>query len=104
MNWSRICVGRHVANQNLFIQLASMLWACNFQPDKDSYGAPIIPDVHDCLIDMTMQVFLARISVVVADPNFYRKCKPFSCDISPRFAEVSEILEESIKANHYGQL
>lgn len=50
----RICVGRHVANNNLFIQFASMAWACNIQAKKDAQGKPIMPDADKCTSDLTM--------------------------------------------------
>ena len=33
----RVCVGKHVANNSLFIDFA-MLWACNIEPGKDENG------------------------------------------------------------------
>ncbi len=50
----RICVGRHIANNNLFIQFASMAWACNIQAKKDAQGSPIMPDADKCTSDLTM--------------------------------------------------
>jgi len=42
----RVCVGRHVANNSLFIQIAIILWAMSLEPAKDSSGNPIRPNVH----------------------------------------------------------
>ena len=42
--YHRICVGRHIANSSLFIDIASILWAVNIDPVKDEAGKPIIPD------------------------------------------------------------
>ncbi|KAJ3793929.1 cytochrome P450, partial [Lentinula aff. detonsa] len=44
----RICVGRHVANNSLFIHIASLLWAFNIMPEVDSDGKPIFPDSLQC--------------------------------------------------------
>ncbi|KAI9451954.1 cytochrome P450 [Russula earlei] len=41
----RICVGKHVANNSLFIDFAVMLWACTFKPGKDESGKDIPIDV-----------------------------------------------------------
>lgn len=38
-----ICVGRHVANNSLFIDIACLLWAASIAPVKDEHGKPIIP-------------------------------------------------------------
>jgi len=39
----RICVGRHVANYGLFIDIACILWACHILPVKDASGKLILP-------------------------------------------------------------
>ncbi|KAJ8463615.1 hypothetical protein ONZ45_g17518 [Pleurotus djamor] len=82
----RICVGRHIANNNLFIQFASMAWACNIQAKKDAHGNPIYPDSKDSLSDLTMHTV------------------PFECDITPRFPEVPAIIAQTIEVHHYDQL
>ena len=40
----RICSGRHMANNALFIDIASLLWGTNISAVKDEAGKPIIPD------------------------------------------------------------
>ncbi|THU90574.1 cytochrome P450 [Dendrothele bispora CBS 962.96] len=39
----RICVGRHVANYGLFIDIACILWACHILPVRDANGKPVLP-------------------------------------------------------------
>ncbi|KAI9435067.1 cytochrome P450 [Lactarius indigo] len=46
-----ICVGKHVANNSLFIDLAMTLWACNIEPGKDEYGNAIPIDVDGSVED-----------------------------------------------------
>ena len=41
---SRICVGRHVATNGLFINIASLLWAATVSPVTDNEGNKVIPD------------------------------------------------------------
>ena len=45
----RICIGRHVANDTMFIAFAVMLWAMELAPAKDEYGRDIPVDVDDYL-------------------------------------------------------
>jgi cytochrome P450 len=45
----RVCVGKHVANNSLFIDLAMTLWACNIEPGKDIHGNVITIDVDGCV-------------------------------------------------------
>jgi cytochrome P450 len=40
----RVCVGKHVANNTLFIQIASLLWAFKFLPKKDADGQEQMPN------------------------------------------------------------
>jgi cytochrome P450 len=43
----RICPGRHVANDTMFISFAVMLWAMEIVPVKDEYGEDVPVDVDD---------------------------------------------------------
>lgn len=47
----RVCVGKHVANNSLFIDFAMMLWACMIEPGKDENGKVIPIDVDGCIED-----------------------------------------------------
>ncbi|KAF5372223.1 hypothetical protein D9758_005009 [Tetrapyrgos nigripes] len=42
----RICVGRHVANNSLFITIATILWTIRLEGVKDSDGNVVLPDVN----------------------------------------------------------
>jgi len=72
----RICVGRHIANNSLFIHIAAMLWAMNIGRPEDEKGQPIPLDVDGCVNDG-----------VVVRPI------PFTCHITPRFPEAASIVE-----------
>ena len=45
----RICVGRHVANDTMFIAFAVILWAMEIAPAKDEHGRDIPVDVDGYL-------------------------------------------------------
>ena len=47
----RVCVGKHVANNSLFIDIAMTLWACNIAPGKDERGDVIPIDVDGWVED-----------------------------------------------------
>ena len=47
----RICVGRHVANNSVFIDIACLLWATTIAPIKDSEGRPAMPDTEAFIND-----------------------------------------------------
>ena len=40
----RMCPGRHMANNELFINIATILWAADISAVKDEAGIPIIPN------------------------------------------------------------
>lgn len=40
----RLCPGIHLAERNLFLAIAKLLWAFDFKPAKDAQGKDIIPD------------------------------------------------------------
>ena len=48
-SFSRICLGMHIANQALFIDIASILWAVNIEKAVDKNGSVIVPSRTDCV-------------------------------------------------------
>ncbi|KAH8990403.1 cytochrome P450 [Lactarius hatsudake] len=76
----RVCVGKHVANNSLFIDIAMTLWACNIERGKDEHGNVIPIDVDGFMEDG-----------LVIRPI------PFKADIRPRFPEVVGLLEREFK-------
>ncbi|KAJ4478123.1 cytochrome P450 [Lentinula aciculospora] len=49
----RICAGRHVANNSLFIHIAFLLWAFNISPEINAHGSPNLPDPFQCIEGLT---------------------------------------------------
>ncbi|KAI0297641.1 cytochrome P450 [Russula brevipes] len=47
----RLCVGRHVANNSLFIDIAILLWGANIERKKDASGRPLPLDVDGFVED-----------------------------------------------------
>ena len=92
----RVCVGKHVANNSLFIDFAMMLWACTIEPGKDEKGNVIPIDVDGCVEDgLVVWVFLR--STIVGPSRLIvslaaRRPIPFKVDISPRFPEAVTLL------------
>ncbi|KIY43101.1 cytochrome P450 [Fistulina hepatica ATCC 64428] len=70
----RICAGYNFANQVLFIQIAMLLWAFNFDKPLDSEGKPITP------------VLTSIEAGIVVLPG------PFDCEITPHFLDVAEVI------------
>ncbi|KAI0002868.1 cytochrome P450 [Russula compacta] len=73
----RLCVGRHVANDSLFIDIAVMLWATKIERKKDASGMMLPLDV-DGYVDCGIVV----------------RPVPFECEITPRFPEALSLLSQ----------
>ncbi|KAK7462938.1 hypothetical protein VKT23_007520 [Stygiomarasmius scandens] len=76
---TRICVGRHVANNFLFIAFATILWAMRIDPVKDSKGQPILPDPN---CDTPLK------GVTMRPP-------PFEFTTNPRFEDADTLLQHA---------
>ncbi|KAH9019143.1 cytochrome P450 [Lactarius hengduanensis] len=79
----RACVGKHVANESLFIYIATALWALTLERVLDEDGNEVLLDV-DAFVDTGMSL----------------RPGPYECKITPRFGEVVSILaaeEELLK-------
>ncbi|KAJ3775933.1 cytochrome P450 [Lentinula raphanica] len=70
----RICVGRHVANNSLFINIAYLLWAFNITAELDSDSKPKLPDPFSSIEGLTIRP------------------QPFGCKFTPRNTDVAELI------------
>ncbi|KAI0792988.1 cytochrome P450 [Irpex lacteus] len=76
----RICPGMHFAEQELFIAIATLLWAFDLKPPHDKEGNTMFPSLRDDdLID----------AGAVLQP------KSFECTFTPRCSEMQEILKRA---------
>ncbi|KAF8258627.1 cytochrome P450 [Lactarius quietus] len=73
----RACVGKHLANDSLFITIATVLWAANLERVRDQTGKEITPDT-ETFVDTGMVV----------------RPLPYWCDITARFPEARSMLAE----------
>ncbi|KAI9444581.1 cytochrome P450 [Lactarius indigo] len=71
----RACVGKHMANESLFIYIAMALWALTLERVRDEDGNEVPVDV-DALVDTGTSL----------------RPGPYECKIKPRFGEVVLIL------------
>ncbi|KAJ7446930.1 cytochrome P450 [Mycena galericulata] len=71
----RICVGRHVANQSMFIQIACLLWCFDIGPAKDEQGNIVMPDPMNSV-----------------DEGLIVRPAPFSCTVVARSPEVASVI------------
>ncbi len=93
----RVCVGRYMANNSLFIEIAMMLWAANIERKTDASGRPLPLDV-DGFVDhgIVMSAGSPCTCESMADLWCFccRRPTPFECEISPRFPEAHALLAQ----------
>jgi cytochrome P450 len=73
----RICPGIHLAERNLFLAMAKLIWAFNIEPGRDENGRPIEPS-FDPSTDYT--------------DGFVTSPKDFPCIITPRSEKRRETI------------
>ncbi|KAK7462289.1 hypothetical protein VKT23_007889 [Stygiomarasmius scandens] len=74
----RICVGRHVANNSLFIAMATILWTMTLEPGKDSRGNILKPDINAEEWN----------GLVIRPPHF-------EFNATPRFADAESLIQQA---------
>ncbi|KAK7443507.1 hypothetical protein VKT23_015679 [Stygiomarasmius scandens] len=80
----RICVGRHLSKNSMFMQIASLLWAFEITPGKDANGNIVLPDPMDGIDD----------GLVVRPPDF-------PATIKPRFPEAPSLIVQTKELHGY---
>jgi cytochrome P450 len=51
----RLCQGMHIAERSLYLAIARLLWAFEFQPRCDAHGKSVMPDPEDLTEGMLVQ-------------------------------------------------
>ncbi|KAH9987255.1 cytochrome P450 [Russula vinacea] len=73
----RICVGKDMAMDSLFIETVRMLWATKLVRARDENGKEVPLDIE-----------------MIVDDGLVHRPVPYDCIVKPRFAEVESILAE----------
>jgi len=73
----RICVGIHIAERNLFINIAKLVWAFNFKA-KDGQELDESPEQG-------------------YSPGFVIAPWPYQCDVTMRDAKVKKVVEREMR-------
>jgi hypothetical protein len=93
----RNCVGRYMADNSLFIDMAVMLWATKFERKKDASGR-FLPLNLEGWVDVGLVVLVDFITYSYVDANvgiyFRRRPIPFEAEITPRFPEAPAMLAQ----------
>jgi cytochrome P450 len=92
----RVCVGKHLANDSLFIMTARMLWAATLKCARDENGKELPPDPN-AFVDkgiITFVLLLVDQLGGIAELLICSHPAPLNCVIGPRFPEVLSILAE----------
>jgi len=76
----RACVGKHAANETLFISIATVLWAVRLECPRDENGKEVVLDTE-----------------TPVDIGTVFRPVPYMCNATPRFAEAPSLLTEQIE-------
>lgn len=73
----RICPGRFMAENQLWLQVAMFLQCFSIEPSMDDYGIPVIPP----------RIYTSGMA---------SRPVPFTCEIRPRSVEVSSLIDQNV--------
>jgi len=76
----RACVGKHAANELLFISMATVLWATRLEPPQDENGREVPLDTE-----------------TPHDAGMEFRPLPYRCRVTPRFPEARLLLSEELE-------
>lgn len=97
----------NVANQALFINMASVLWAVNIEKALDASGQVIIPSRTDCIDEGLVVYVLHFTRRFFSDENcifltfISSRPVPFKCLITARSKDRPSIIEMSKTKLHF---
>ncbi|KAK7462288.1 hypothetical protein VKT23_007888 [Stygiomarasmius scandens] len=74
----RMCAGRHIANNSLFIAIATVLWTMRLEPEKDIDGSPLTPDMNSEVMN-----------------GFVMRPPPFEFTATPRFYDADVLIQQA---------
>jgi cytochrome P450 len=101
----RACVGKHAANDSLFISMATALWALRLEGPRDESGERVPLDT-ETPVDTGMVLYATISILLLLGPCFecqkklMRRCSrpvPYKIDVFPRFPEAPSLLAEEIE-------
>ncbi len=92
----RICVGKHLANDSLFINTARILWAATLKCARDGNGKELPPDLNAFVDNGVNTLVLLLLSQFWDVAKFLARSHPapYNCVVKPRFPEALSILAE----------
>jgi cytochrome P450 len=97
----RICVGKYLANDSLFINTVTILWATKLECARDENGKELPPDPN-AFVDNGINTLVLLSMDESWDVAEFLVCShpgPYECIITPRFPEVLSILLADEKGN-----
>jgi cytochrome P450 len=92
----RICVGKYLANDSLFINTATILWAARLECARDENGKELPPDPN-AFVDNGINTSVLLSMDEFWDVAEFLVCSHpalYDCMITPRFPEVVSILAD----------
>ena len=98
----RACVGKHAANDSLFISMATVLWAVRLECPRDESGKDVPLDT-EAAVDLGTVLYATVLYLVLFVTGFEFRLMvssrpvPYRCNATPRFAEAASLLAEQME-------
>ena len=83
-----------MANNSVFLNIATILWAVNIAALKDEAGKPIVPNTLEGVQAGIVMSASIQLTIYVSNRlmTISRRPLPFDCVITPRFPDVKSVI------------
>lgn len=98
----RACVGKHAANDSLFIDMATVLWAMRLECPRDESGKEVPLDTETA-VDLGAVLYVTVHHLILFGTGFEFRLMvssrpvPYRCNATPRFPEAPSLLAEQME-------
>ena len=98
----RACVGKHAANDTLFMSMATVLWAMRLECPRDESGKEVRLDT-ETPVDIGTVLYVTVSIFLCLGPGFEfglmcsSRPVPYRCNALPRFPEAPSLLAEQLE-------
>jgi hypothetical protein len=97
-NLCRLCTGQHLADNSVWVAIATILACCEITNAVDGEGNPIVPEEA---VSYGLNRYGGRFGCLALILIYSITCshpKNFQCVIRPRTAEVKTLIEEGMSS------
>ena len=93
----RACVGKYMANESLFISIATVLWAARLECPRDENGKEVLLDKAPVDLGTVLYANISIFSCFEFGLMYSSRPVPYRCNATPRFPEAPSLLAEQME-------